>query len=199
MMKFKKLQLEESLFDTPLFVSDGESYHWSPAEDIFGKGTDNCIPTFGDIDDDFSELDGVPSDESMMAAPETKEDLGVSGTIIDAINDEWSTINKYNGIIAVLRDLGSDYDSMIKVVEDIVAEENKHVGQLQAMLKQISPNASLIDKGEQEGNSQLEFRDGKLQVQSWDNMKSNSGSVVSDPNCPTGDDLCFVSDVDDEM
>lgn len=45
---------------------------------------------------------------------------------------------------------------MIPVIQDIVAEENTHIGQLQQILLQISPNVQNIEKGEIEGEEQLQ-------------------------------------------
>ena len=86
--------------------------------------------------------------------PSTGEDTGIASLLIDAINDEWTTIDKYNAIIATLRDVG--HDEFIPVINDIVVEENLHVGQLQTLLNQISPNVANIAEGEAEAAEQLE-------------------------------------------
>lgn len=84
--------------------------------------------------------------------PDPGMDTGISNLIIKAINDEWNTIAEYNNLIA---NLGSNPD-MIPVIQDIVAEENTHIGQLQEILLQISPNVQNIEKGELEGIKQLQ-------------------------------------------
>ena len=60
------------------------------------------------------------------------------------------------------------------------------------MLKQISPNANSIEDGQEEGAAQLNFANGKLQVQTWDSPSTNTT-----PN--SIDSTCTIGDVDDEM
>lgn len=200
-MKFKKLLLDESLlddFDGSVIFDDNEKIDWAPAEDIFSKGTDNMIPADIGYDDDFSAPDYMPDMEDHLDAPEgPKEgsDTGVADLIISAIHDEWTAIQRYNSIIATLRAEivnNAEYDGFVSVFEEINNEENKHVGQLQEMLKRISPNANSIKEGEAEGASQLQFANGKLQVQTWGAPSSNST-----PN--SIDSTCTIGDVDDEM
>lgn len=200
-MKFKKLSLDESLlddFDGSAIFDDDEKIDWAPAEDIFGKGTDNMIPAATGYDDDFSAPDYMPDMEDHVEAPEgPKEgsDTGVADLIISAIHDEWTAIQRYNSLIATLRAEvvnNADYEGFISVFEEINNEENKHVGQLQEMLKRISPNANSIAEGEAEGASQLQFANGKLQVQTWDTPSNNTT-----PN--SIDSTCTIGDVDDEM
>ena len=200
-MKFKKLSLDESLlddFDGSTIFNTEEKIDWAPAEDIFGKGTDNTIPMATGYDDDFSAPDYMPDMENHLDAPEGPKDgsdTGVADMLISAINDEWSTIQRYNSMIATLRTEMSGnpaYEQFIAVIEEINNEENKHVGQLQEVLKQISPNANSIQDGEEEGAAQLNFANGKLQVQTWDSPANNTT-----PN--SIDSTCTIGDVDDEM
>ena len=200
-MKFKKLSLDESLlddFDGSTIFNTEEKIDWAPAEDIVGKGTDNTIPSAIGYDDDFSAPDYMPDMENHLDAPEGPKDgsdTGVADMLISAINDEWSTIQRYNSMIATLRTEMSGnpaYEQFIAVNEEINNEENKHVGQLQEVLKQISPNARSIQDGEEEGAAQLNFANGKLQVQTWDSPTNNTT-----PN--SIDSTCTIGDVDDEM
>lgn len=180
-MKFKKLDLDESLFDVPQVSSQ------------------SLTAPFGlSYDDDFSAPDYMPNMEGVTNGPQEGSDTGIADLLIDAINDEWNTIRKYNSLVATLRvELAnnSSYSSFITIIEDITAEENKHVGQLQEALRVISPNAQLIEKGREEGRSQFNFANGQLQVQAWDT--SSPQSVVSDV-C-TGNEPCSLLNVDDEM
>lgn len=152
-------------------------------------------------DDDFSTEDFVVDSQitNVPEGPQMGSDTGVADMLLDAINDEIETIRKYNSMIATLRvELINNpvYDSFINVLNDINEEENVHVGQLQEMLKQISPNASSIQRGIEEGSEQLHFKEGKLQVQSWDSVPS-SQSEKTTPN--EIDTMCMLNDVDDEM
>lgn len=94
--------------------------------------------------------------ESLTEDPNQPTDTTVAGRLITAINDEWKTIDLYNSIISELSTTdGDDYKKMIPVIEDIVNEENVHVGQLQKALELISPDTADIAKGEKEAEGQI--------------------------------------------
>lgn len=99
-------------------------------------------------------------EEKVLTGPETSSETGISNMLITAINGEWDTINLYNSIVETLRaeaeDTNNDYSDMINVINDILSEENKHIGQLQECLKKISPNTQDIEKGSEEGLMQLD-------------------------------------------
>ena len=179
-MKFN-LKLDESLFDDDFQLEDqpvkSNSY---------------------DIDDDFSEYDDH-NPETVLPGPSEGADTGIASELIALINDEWEAIQGYNNAIASLRALSDEnpfYSSAIKVLEEISAEENVHVGQLQEVLKQISPNAAEIKKGTEEAKSQLGLVGGVLPVQSWEQPVQSNRSKES---VNTVEDVCTLCDVDDEM
>ena len=182
-MRFK-LNLEESLFDDEL--------------DSFL--TKDSTASINEIDDDFSEYTNDHSLENVLPGPSEGTDTGVASELIALINDEWEAIEGYNNAIATLRGASSNnpvYESAIKVLEEISAEENVHVGQLQEVLRQISPNAGNIENGTREAKSQLGLVGGVLPVQSWDTVQSSNSKTTICDN--TSDDICTISDVDDEM
>ena len=115
-------------------------------EDLFDDVVDIIVP---DVETDFT-VNTI--DSKITETPNLGNDTGVSNLIIKAINSEWDTIAEYNELIA---NLGNNSD-MIPVIQDIVAEENTHIGQLQQILLQISPNVQNIEKGEIEGEKQLQ-------------------------------------------
>ena len=195
-MKFNKITLDESLFDDTLLEAES-TIDWEPAENILEKGTTNLVTTFS-YDDDFSAPEYMPDMEDHIDAPEgpkSGSDTGVADILISSIEDELETIRKYNSLVATLRVESANnpqYNTFIDVINEINNEENKHVGQLQELLKVISPNAESIDQGQLEGEAQLKFTNGLLQVQSWDTPASSS-------NINQIEDMCTLSDVDDEM
>lgn len=173
-MKFG-LILDESLFDDDFDFSD------KSISDIF--------------DDDFSD----PEDSPVLEGPAEGTDTGVAGELIALINDEWEAIQGYNNAIATLRGVADQnpfYADAIKVLEDISAEENTHVGQLQEVLRRISPNAAEIDSGKKEAKNQLGLVGGILPVQSWDETRSEH---TAEHSYNATDDICTLCDVDDEM
>ena len=142
-MKFRKLSLDESLFDDS-FDTDRSLY-----------------------DDEFV---GTDLPDEILEGPKSGSDAGVTDLLISAINDEWKTISTYNSIIETLKYESANnpnYSAFVSILNDINAEENKHVGQLQEILNKLSPNSMYIDAGREEGRSQFNFTNGQLQVQSW--------------------------------
>lgn len=96
--------------------------------------------------------------------PEPGPDMGVANLLITLINGEWDTIKDYNDFIATISAEGG-YDDMLAAIQDIVSEENIHVGQLQKLLQQISPDALKIAQGEQEAQEQINGEDGADKIE----------------------------------
>ena len=104
-------------------------------------------------------------------------------------------------ISMIQREEGLDYTGMLTIIDDIVNEENLHVGQLQQLLKQVSPNASSINQGEVEAREQLnstadEWVNGKLKVE----FHAPRAAMKSqeEPEANPIDDTCTLADADDE-
>lgn len=198
-MKIKKMILDESILDN--FESEKLLGKWVDAPNIPNAQVFNPSDSFLDTyDDEFVDLEGEPSVndhlETPIPGPQTGVAAGIATMLIDAMNDEWSTIDKYNSIVQTLRGTQEivNPEGFITVIEEILAEENRHAGQLQELIRQVSPNAVEIDKGQREAHSQLnQFVGGRLQVQSWDAPQTNSVN----PNEIS--ELCSLSDIDDEM
>ncbi len=181
-MKFS-LRLDEALFDDEL-------------DSFLTKDAPIQIDEF---DDDFSEYENEHDVENVLPGPAQGADTGVAGELIALINDEWEAIQGYNNAVATLRATIAEnpiYENAIKVLEEISAEENVHVGQLQEVLKLISPNAAEINKGTVEAKNQLGLVGGRLPVQSWEEVKS-AEAVKANKN--EIDETCTLCDVDDEM
>lgn len=81
----------------------------------------------------------------VLEGPSVGSEAGLTALIIEAINGEWETVDKYNTLAIMARDEG--YSEIAKVIDEINTEENVHIGQLQELLKQISPNAKAIEDG----------------------------------------------------
>lgn len=180
-MKFN-LNLDESLFDDEL---DSFLTKDVPISDA-------------DYDDDFSEYEDEHSVENVLPGPAEGSDTGIAQELIALINDEWEAIQGYTNAIATLRaNLSANpfYESAIKVLEEISSEENAHVGQLQEVLRRISPNTAEIENGKKEAKSQLGLVGGVLPVQSWEDVRKHDAPVASLDE----DETCTLSDVDDEM
>ena len=94
------------------------------------------------------------SSTEILSGPVLGPESGLSSLIIESINGEWETINQYNTLAVNARAEG--YEQIASILEEINTEENKHVGQLQEILKMLSPNATAIQSGEQEAQDQLD-------------------------------------------
>jgi rubrerythrin len=104
------------------------------------------------------------SDTSAISGPSIGPEAGLSALLIESINGEWETVNLYNSIAMNAREAG--FEDIAKVLDEINTEENKHIGQLQELLKTISPNAYAIKDGEEEAKEVIDDDD------SWYDEKS---------------------------
>lgn len=95
--------------------------------------------------------------EYTLAGPQEGPEAGLAQLLIDAINGEWETVNQYNSLLIMAKAEG--FEEFIPVLEDINTEENKHIGQLQELLKKVSPNAEAIDSGAEEAQEQFDDDD----------------------------------------
>lgn len=96
-----------------------------------------------------------PMNESLTDAQpiETGAAVGMASVINNLIKDEYEAIEGYNSAIATAEAEG--FGDMVNVLAEIQAEENLHIGQLQAVMNTIDPNAHLVNDGQQEGVKQL--------------------------------------------
>lgn len=107
-------------------------------EDLF----DDIIPA--------AEIANIEVDEEIPEAPHIDE-MGLSSLIINTINNTWNIINDYNILIANVQ----DKEEMKNIITELVAEENEHIGKLQSLLNEISPNVEKIDDGKVEAEAHL--------------------------------------------
>lgn len=131
------------------FVEDGKAvYTW-------WNGKRDFINVFVE-DEIIVQVSGKLNLKESFEGEKGTTNNSVANRLITAINDEWKTIDLYNSIISELSVIdGDDYKKMITVIEDIVNEENVHVGQLQKALELISPDTADIAKGEKEAEGQI--------------------------------------------
>lgn len=93
----------------------------------------------------------IKEDELTPSGPAVGEDTGIADLLLNLINGENDTIRDYNTFKANL----DSHPEFISVIDDIANEENNHVGMLQTLLKQISPNVETIKQGEAEAEKDL--------------------------------------------
>lgn len=89
-----------------------------------------------------------------LSGPPIGPEAGLSSLLIEAINSEWETVDKYNSLAITARNEG--FETIASILEEINTEENKHIGQLQELLKTISPNTDAISDGEEEAEDYID-------------------------------------------
>ena len=124
---------------------------WIPSYKEVAEGDEEIESEEEPLEED---LDSEEEEAIEDKTPEIGPDLGLSTLLIKAINDEWNTIEFYNNLIATAEQEG--HEDIVAVVRDINTEENIHVGQLQELLKKISPITDNIEKGGEEAVEQME-------------------------------------------
>ena len=94
------------------------------------------------------------NESAMGAQPiEAGAAVGMASVINDLIKDEYEAIDGYNSAIATAQAEG--FEDAVKLLTDIQAEENLHVGQLQEVMKLFDPNADKVEDGQAEGAEQI--------------------------------------------
>ena len=133
-----------------------EDYHYSYVDGNSPEEAAELVYNYFDNSDDY-ELLNIEEPEDVRG-PELGSDSGLSTLVINAINDEWQTISMYNDLANNARVEGRE--DIAKVIDDINAEENKHVGQLQEVMKILSSVTKEISSGEIEGLQQMKNETG---------------------------------------
>ena len=128
-----------------------EDYHYSYVDSNSPEEAAEFVYNYFDNSDDYELLNIEEPEE--VKGPELGPDSGLSSTVIQAINDEWQTISYYNDLANAARAEGRE--DIAKVIDDINSEENKHVGQLQEVMKTLSSVTKEISAGEAEGLTQM--------------------------------------------
>lgn len=132
---------------------------------------ENLFDEIVSVDIPNAEINIPTLDDKPLESPLPGEDSGLSDMLIGAIKDEMSTIQMYNVLITNL----TTHVEMKNVILDILAEENKHVGQLQKLLSLISPNTEEIQNGIIEASEQL---DGENKIKPEYNESINEGILT---------------------
>jgi len=97
----------------------------------------------------------VPEEEVEQPAALTPDLNAIAAMINKSIIGEVETVDLYNSILVSLPKNLAESDKVAKIIKDILDEEHVHIGQLQAALEYITPNAILHQQGEVEGENQI--------------------------------------------
>lgn len=140
-------------FDSSVPMGDGNEF------DIFWKGEFPKVEEKlqNEKEDTSEEKEDAKLNEDVevptLEGPQEGPEYGLSELINAAIQYELETVNEYNTLALNARAEG--FDDIANVIDEINTEENKHIGQLQELLKTISPNAQAIVAGETEASDDL--------------------------------------------
>ena len=75
-------------------------------------------------------------------------EIGLADIIISSINKKWDSVRDLNSIIVNLDAHG--YSEYSTIIEEILEDENNHIGKLQYIVEQLTPVTGNIDDGKQE-------------------------------------------------
>ncbi len=193
------LKLDEALFDDDMTITVFDEGHFDEYK-------------IDDLDDSVFEYEPLANakvladhkGEAVPEGPKAGIESGIADTLIRLINDEWEAIQGYNNfrdmILSMQAAGDGDYSEMIRVIDEVSNEENLHVGQLQELLKRVSPNTESIAKGEEEAEEQLglpkdEWVNGKLKVEMH---QPRTVASSEKPEYNKIDNSCSLCDTDDE-
>lgn len=129
----------------------------------------------------------------------TKDDVkdGVATTLTFLIKDEWEAYEGYKSAIATLKSVGVS-EEVMDVLEDILAEELLHVGQLQKCLELVEGKAVEIKAGEKEAEEQLDDVTSETVVNSDSELADTTVQLVVDDTPIDADAITTVEYMDDE-
>lgn len=111
-----------------------------------------------ELDESVSKklTEDVASEGEAPLGPQMGQDSGIAAMLNDLIRDEWEAIQGYNDMQNMVRAEQPGYaDEFLRVIADINAEENVHVGQLQKLMEIVAPNAKEFNSGEKEAEEQI--------------------------------------------
>lgn len=139
----KTLQLTE---DSVEEVSEQDSV--SPEEDMLQEDLENLLGRNAEDSFEESELETEP--------PKGEEGTYMASMLGNLVKEEYDAIASYAGFLQDLEANNFGDESDRKVICDILAEENVHVGQLQELLKKVYPAAENVEVGTEEAQEQIE-------------------------------------------
>lgn len=123
------------------------------AKEAFSECGADFGPHLSDQDYPMDEALKEDVETPTLSGPVEGPESGLAALLNYAIQDELTTIQMYNDTAVTARAEG--FEDIAAQIDEINTEENKHVGQLQELLKTISPNAQAIDAGELEAGDDL--------------------------------------------
>lgn len=91
------------------------------------------------------EISPVTVDEIKPEGPDTGVDTGVANYLMDLIKKEYDLIQEYNYAVSTAEEYG--FTDFVETFRNIANQEMLHVGSLEALLGNVSPNTENIEIG----------------------------------------------------
>ena len=120
-----------------------------------------CLCYTGSVNESFEDEHGVESiseeqpQVEIPAQDPNNQDNGLIALVNSLIQDEFDAIQQYKD--AITNFAANNKTELTTVLQDILDEENIHVGQLETLLKSLDTSAESIEQGKQEGQEQIEL------------------------------------------
>lgn len=111
------------------------------------------------LDVDKNELEDISAEEEQSRIDSVN--VGLSNVLTALIKDEWEAYEGYKSAIETFKIEGVNTE-VINVLDEILAEELVHIGQLQKALELVEPQATEIPEGEKEAEKQLAGEEGHV-------------------------------------
>ena len=134
--------------------------HWHVEKVRPNGSTISHLGNYSSLEKAKEVVDALPSKQisedlevPTLEGPNEGAEYGLSELLNIAIQHELETVNEYN--VLALNARAEGFDDIASVIDEINTEENKHIGQLQELLKLVSPNAQAIVAGETEASDDL--------------------------------------------
>ena len=158
---------------------------------------------------ELAPKDGMPMDEDFDYTEKLHEDFdsdentvdddlkanGMANEVIVLINDEWDTVKAYqNALVNVDAYDVPNADGIKKVFNDIIEEENKHIGQLQAIMDELNNASADIQSGIEEGKEQL-----GTEVPTEEKVEEKEVEFVGDDDIDEDDEAFFGELLSDKV
>ena len=112
------------------------------------------------LDVDNNELVDISAEEEQFHIDSVN--AGLSNVLSALIKDEWEAYEGYKSAIETFKVEGVNTE-VINVLDEILAEELVHIGQLQKALELVEPAATEIPEGEKEAELQLQGEEGHVE------------------------------------
>ena len=142
--------------------------HWHVEKVRPNGSTISHLGNYSSLEKAKEVVDALPSKQisedievPTLEGPNEGAEYGLSELLNSAIQHELETVNEYN--VLALNARAEGFDDIASVIDEINTEENKHIGQLQELLKLVSPNAQAIVAGETEASDDLVQVDNNLE------------------------------------